>query len=200
MRNTIYTVVLAAILLSGCTTGSYTFEKGLKEIEAIDARHDTSMYEEQLDRVMLNDWDVEEMLSDLEAMENKLNNMEKTEDIEALLLLIDFRKRMLESEMDMIKVRHIGAKGDIRDSFMCKEREYILNASLLMKSALQKGANALITFDKVTGLAVASDYINRNSIKFDESAVKNLLAKADEGIEIAQEGGFCDSRDEESLK
>jgi hypothetical protein len=191
-------MILVAILLSSCT--SYTFEKGLKEIEAIDVKYDTSMYEERLDKVMLNTWDVEEMLDELSAMESKLSNMEKTEDVEALVLLTAFRKKMLESELDMIKVRYLGTKGNIMDSFTCKHREYILNASLLMKSAIQKGANALTMFDKVTALAVAADSINRDSIKFDNLDVESLLSQANEGINIAEEGGFCDEREKDAVK
>ena len=188
-------MIAALIMLAGCSSlYTYNFEKGVKELEAIDAKHDTSMYNEQLDRVMLNKWDVEEMLNELTAIENKLKGMENTEDIEALQLLIAFRKKMLESEMDMIKVRYIGAKGSIRDHFTCKEKEYILNASLLIKSAVQKGAKALTTFDKLTGFAVASESINRDSIKFDDSNVERLLSQSSEGIEIAKQGGFCDSR------
>lgn len=195
MKNLTLSIVFIVlfVLLIGCTfLGDYKFEDGLKDVEAIDAEHETSMYEEQLHKVMLNTWDVEEMLNDLNTVEQKLKYMKKTDDVKALLLLIEFRKTMLEAELDMIKVRQIGSKGNIMDSFKCEDKEHILNASLLMKSAVYKGADALTTLDKLTGFAVASEYINRDKIGFDESDVEKLLSQGNEGINIGKEGGFCD--------
>ncbi|MBW2980856.1 hypothetical protein KY360_05560 [Candidatus Woesearchaeota archaeon] len=184
-------------VLIGCTSfGDYKFEKGLKEVEAIDAEHGTSMYKERLDKVMLNIWDAEEMLSELDAMKAKLEGRGATNDIKALLLLIDFRKNMLEAELGMIKVRHIGSKGNIMDSFTCKDKEYILNASLLMKDAVYKGADALTALDKLTGFAVASEHIDRDEIAFDESDVERLLWQANQGISIGKAEGLCDREDE----
>lgn len=196
--NGIYILlVLVVVAIAGCSfLVDYKFEDGLKELEAIDAKHETSMYKERLDKVMLNLEDVEEMLNDLDAIELRLKNARKTDDVKALLLLVDFRKKMLESELGMIKVRHIGSKGNIMDSFTCKDKPYILNASLLMKEAVYKGADSLVAFDKLTGFAVASEHITRSKIQFDESDVEKLLSKANQGISIGKGGGFCDDEDE----
>jgi len=200
-KSIIYIVPLVFVILLGCTSlGGYNFEEGLKEVEGIDAEHGTSMYKERLDKVMLNIWDVEEMLSELDAMEAKLEGREATDDVKALLLLIDFRKKMLESELAMIKVRYIGSKGNIMDSFTCSDKEYILNASLLMKDAVYKGADALTSLDKLTGFAVASGHIGRDEIEFDESNVERLLWEANQGISIGKTGGLCDREDEISAK
>ncbi|MBW2984825.1 hypothetical protein KY361_06915 [Candidatus Woesearchaeota archaeon] len=192
-----FVLFIALFVLIGCTLlGEYKFEDGLREIEAIDVEHETSMYKERLDKVMLNTWDVEEMLDDLDAIEKRLERMSKTDDVKALLLLVEFRKTMLKAEHDMIKVRQIGSKGNIMDSFTCRDKPYILNASLLMKDAVYKGADALTTLDKLTGFAVASEHINRDKIEFDESNVEKLLSQGNEGINIGREGGFCDKEEE----
>ncbi|MFC1704743.1 hypothetical protein ACFLZ6_00260 [Nanoarchaeota archaeon] len=196
-KSNLYIALTAVLILAGCSLFNlYSFEDALKDIEVIDSKYGTSMYEERLDRVMLNIEDVEGMLNDLDAMELRLKNMGNSEDVKAALLLVDFRKNMLESELDMIKVRHIGAKGQIMDGFACKDKEYILNASLLMKSAVHKGASALSIFDKLTEFVVTSEHINRDKLEFDKSDVKELLSQADQGISIGKSNGFCDEEEE----
>lgn len=188
--------IAAALVFAGCNTiASHSFEDTLNDLEAIDAKHETSMYKERLDKVMLNIEDVEEMLEELDAIKLRLEHMEESEDLEASLLIVDFRENMLESELDMIKVRHIGSKGQIMDGFKCKDRDYIYNASLLTKSAVYKGADALGIFDKLTGLAVVSD-INRSDIEFDDSDVHKMLTIANEGIKMSEPDGFCDNEEE----
>ncbi len=200
-KHSIYIACLVVILLVGCSQ-KYTFESGLKEIEAIDAKHDTSIYSERLDKVMLNTWDIEDMLADLNAMELRLKNSENkdSEDIQALLLLVEFRKKMLEAEMEMIKVRYIGAKGDIMDGFKCKDIGYIVNSSLIKKMAVYKGAAAMNTFDKLTGFSVASESINRENMEFDNSDVKKLLDQANQGIYLGESFKPCLNETDSSTK
>ena len=201
MKQSIYIALVVLIGMVGCTfLEGYTFEDGLSMVEAIDEEHGTSMYKEQLHKVMLNDWDVEEMLDDLNAIEQKLKFMKKTDDVKALSLLIEFRKTMLDAELDMIKVRQIGSKGSLMTPFTCKDKPYIYNASMIMKDAVYKGADALTTFDKLTGFAVASEHLDRDKIDFDESDIEHLLSLANRGRGVGKEGGFCDDQEERKAR
>lgn len=165
----IFVLLLITVFISGCggITGfaSYSFEKGFNEMIKIDNRYNTSFYTEALDVenkfsdgwLFPFDWDrtlidinnVDSMISDLSKLRTKIESMEKTKDTEALLLVIDARIKMLESERLYQIGQTIGDKGDAYGGFRCKEKPYVLNLFYYFNESSMIGQESTDIFDKL---------------------------------------------------
>jgi len=165
----IFVLLLITVFISGCggITGfaSYSFKKGFNEMIKIDNVYNTSFYTEALDvenkfsdgELYFFDWDrtitnidnIDSMIDDLNKLRTKVESMKKIKDTEALLLVIDARIKMLESERLYQLGQAIGDKGDAYYGFACKDKLYVLNLSDYFNKSAIIGQESTSIFDKL---------------------------------------------------
>ena len=178
-------VLIIAVVLSYSSLSKYSFEKGLNEMIKIDAGYGTSIYTEGLDvenKYILNnslyfplDWNktlidasnVDPMTADLNKLKSKIEKTERTADTEALLLLVEARKMMLESERLFQLGEAIGDIGSTKKGFSCKDKQYILDASGLLNSSAVIGQEATDILDDIL-----NDYPQTREFLAEESRLK----------------------------
>ena len=146
-------VLLMVLLVSGCPLITrpgmepYTFEMGFNEMLELDGEYNTSFHTEALDvenrfsneLIYYFDWDrtiigmdhIKPMTHDLEAMKERIEGMESSEDEELVIKMIDTRIKMLESERLYKEGLKIGRKGDTVDGFKCGDKPLVLSLSKL---------------------------------------------------------------------
>ncbi len=177
--------VIIAVALFYPNLSKYSFKEGLDEIKDIDAKYGASIYTEGLDvenKYILNntlyfplDWgktliavnNVDPMTDELNSLKNKIEKMEKTDDTKALLVLIEARKMMIESERLFQLGEAIGDIGSTRKGFSCKDKLYILDASNLINSSAVIGQEATDILDDML-----NDYPQTREFFTEESRLK----------------------------
>ena len=178
-------VLIIAVVLSYQNLSKYSFKEGLNEIREIDIKYGTSIYTEGLDienKYILNnslyfplDWNktlidvnnVDPMTADLNKLKSKIEKTGRTADTEALLLLVEARKMMLESERLFQLGEAIGDIGSTRKGFSCKDKQYILDASGLLNSSAVIGQEATDILDDIL-----NDYPQTREFLAEESRLK----------------------------
>lgn len=167
MKN--YILLLVVLFISGCSTIGYliypvyTFERGFNEMLKLDKKYNASFYTEALDvenrfsdyRIYDFDWNrtivsiekVDMMVADLKKTEEKIKAMEETEDTKLVVMLLDSRIKMLESEKLYQLGLRIGEKGDAYGGFKCGDKQYILNLSRLFNESSTIGQEATGIWD-----------------------------------------------------
>lgn len=106
------------LTLSGCIP-KYTFEKGFKEVLALDAKYSGSFYDECIDpgnrynsslflpvqgRILVPLENIDPFIADLDALKERVGQMEVNNHTTAVLQFIELRKKMLE----MQRYYHLG--------------------------------------------------------------------------------------------
>ena len=178
-------VLIIAVVMFYPNLSKYSFKEGLNEIREIDIKYGTSIYTEGLDienKYILNnslyfplDWNktlidvnnVDSMTADLNKLKTKIEKMGRTADTEALLLLVEARKMMLESERLFQLGEAIGDIGSTKKGFSCKDTQYILDASGLLNSSAVIGQEATDILD-----AILNDYPQTREFLAEESRLK----------------------------
>ena len=160
--------ILGALLLLivvGCASQMNSFEKEFRKVLELDKKYNASFYTEALDvenrfsdhKIYDFDWnrtivDIEKiplMVKELEEMREYYNKKEMTEDNKAIVLFIEARIKMLESEMMYRIGKSFGSEGDTYDGFWCNERPFILNSSYHFNESVRIGQEATSILDKI---------------------------------------------------
>lgn len=118
------------VFISGCITGAYTFKDGFNELMELDARHNTSLYTENINASAWPVEDIDVIRQDYIVLRDKFNTSAsvKKEDREALLLLMEFKINNIEATKYFKLKNAIGKRGTARDGFKCNDKPFILMA------------------------------------------------------------------------
>jgi len=158
----------AVFILTSCTPVReptiYTFKEAFLDLAVIDAKYNTSLYTEALDKENyyiqftpseLPDWNrtniltknVDLILNDLEMLKNKTISNKNINNSEGILLLIEAREKMIKSQ-ELYKIGlSFGDKGRTRDGFGCKDKPTVLNASDAFNQSAVIGTEVTRSFD-----------------------------------------------------
>ena len=157
--------VLLLLALVGCANQMNYFEKEFKKIIELDKKYNTSFYTEALDvenrfsdhkiydfdwnRTIISIGNIPLMVEELEKMREEYSKGEMTDDNKAIILFIEARVGMLESEKMYLIGSSFGSKGDSYDGFGCGERPYILNTSYHFNESVRIGQEASAIIDSI---------------------------------------------------
>lgn len=120
--------------------------------EALDVENrfsDYKIYDFDWDRAIVSIEKVDMMIVDLKKMEEKVKAMEETEDTKLVVMLLNSRIKMLESEKLYQLGLKIGEKGDTYGGFKCGDKPYILNLSRLFNESSVIGQEVVGIWDNL---------------------------------------------------
>ncbi len=127
-------VVMAAFLV-GCANDFSTYDSGINEMKRIQEKYGVDFQKTPLKEA------IPSLVSELSAFDRKVV---ENEDTKALKLLLDYRMRVLESDILLLEGFKWGDASTTEKGFGCiKGSERILNSSALRIMAAAKGEEAI---------------------------------------------------------
>ncbi len=128
-------IILLLIFVSGCSiTGKvaypYSFEDGFNELMALDSKHNTDFYTENINTSQWLLEDIDIIKENYTALRDKFNTSREIseEDKEALLLLMEYKINNIEATKYFKLKNAIGSRGTVVDGFKCNDKPFILMA------------------------------------------------------------------------
>ena len=186
LQNPVLVLAMLGIIILSLGCQRYTFESAFAEMSLIDKKYNTSFYTEALDVEnvfsdnLIYDYDWERTILDENLIESYLQDMAQlrdsvqrrnSEDMNAILMFIDARRNMLESERLYLKGLAVGDKGNSKKGLACKNKEYVFLLSDYYNQSNIIGQNATAIMDKLlTHYTVTKEFLSGdNRPKFYDS-------------------------------
>ena len=138
-----YVLLVFLVLILGCVK-EYTFESTLDELNQIDTKYGTSLYEEHLNYNLPSMDIIKGVRKDIILMEVDIPDSGHKK---AINELIKFRLLMLDAEDNYHKFLSYGKTGLVHDGFGCKEKPYILEAQDYWNKSLMAFRESVFTMD-----------------------------------------------------
>lgn len=188
MKRFAWIWMLSTFFLVGCMLQSYNFEQGYTEVRKIDSRYGTVFHIEKLGGTMVPLEKIDPMVADVRALQDKVNRSQATEDKETLLLFVQARIHMLESERSFQEAVKFGEKGIVSDGFRCSESPTVEAASKLYQHSLQESGRAQNLLDAILQEPKTRDFIgiNENKPQFYDSPNRALMLEVQGAEELLE--------------
>lgn len=171
----------AMLLISGCTNYlvNYDFERTYEEVRKIDSKYNTVLHVEMLGGNMVPKESIEPMLVDLRALAQRVNHSRPNEERETIMLFLDARMLMLESQRNFEIAAKIGTRGLATDGYRCSEMETIAKSRTYLRDAMGQAGLAQDLLDRVIQEEEPQRFlgVNENKPKFYESPLRQISAE-----------------------